>query len=85
MSDPHAADATHFKLGEISGKIDLVLVQLAADRQANDARFTRIETTQVAHSKDIAALKQHRSWLMGGLAAVGTAASAAFSFLSLHR
>lgn len=81
----HENESTHFKLGEISGKIDLVLVQLATDRQANEARFTRIEDAQASQAKDISTLKQHRSWIMGGLAAMGTAVSAGFSLLSLHK
>jgi hypothetical protein len=66
-----------FMLGVISGKIDLVLVQLASDRTSNDTRFGKVES-------DITTLKQHRSWLMGAIATVGGIATTAIAWLGLY-
>lgn len=78
----------NFQLGVISGKIDLVLVQLAASEQRNAEHFSRIEASQTAqdeaHSalaEDVAALKRDRSWVLGAAATVSAIAGAAGSYL----
>lgn len=81
-------DEPTYQLGVISGKIDLVLVQLAAHQRAVDARFDRVDahqTTQddahAALSEEVAGLKRDRSWVLGAAAAVSAAIAAAGTFL----
>lgn len=71
MSETKAPEETHYKLGEISGKIDLVLVQIAANEAANNARHERHEARLDTAEDDIASLKQSRSWVIGAGAAIG--------------
>ena len=81
-------DEPHYQLGVISGKIDLVLVQLAAHQRSTDARFDRVDTHQAvqddAHaalSEEVAGLKRDRSWVFGAAATVSAAIAAAGTFL----
>lgn len=82
-SEPHLEADANYRLGEISGKIDLILVQMAADRQTDEARFTRIETTQEDYDARLTSLEQGRSWLLGGAAAITAAFGAAATYLGL--
>lgn len=84
MSSPqHLDDEAKFTLGVISGKIDLVLVQMAAQRQSDEARFTKIEADLEEQADEIAGLKRDRSWLLGGAAAIGTALTGLGTWLGL--
>lgn len=74
-----------FMLGVISGKIDLVLVQLANDKAANEVRFAKIEERLDTTDEDVASLKQSRSWVLGGAAAISTAAAGLMALLGLGK
>lgn len=72
MTTTPTREDSHFKLGEISGKIDLILLNQAAQRQADEARFCKIEARLDVAENDVASLKQSRSWLLGAGAALGS-------------
>lgn len=60
-----------YLLGVMSGKIDLVLVQLATIQATNDARFAKNEDSHASLETRVDTLEKQRSWLMGGAAAIG--------------
>ena len=77
-----------FQLGVISGKIDLVLVQLAASEQRNAEHFSRIEASQLAQdeahaalAEDVAGLKRDRSWVLGAAATISALGAGLVSFV----
>lgn len=72
-----------FQLGEISGKLDMILVQMAADRAALDERLTKAEQRLDAVEEVQTGFKQDRSWLLGGAAAIATGISAVGAVLGL--
>lgn len=74
-----------FMLGVISGKIDLVLVQLAADKAANEARFSKIEERQDATDEEVSSLKRDRAWLLGGAAALSTFGASVAAYFGFGR
>ena len=76
---------TRYKLGEISGKIDLVLVQMAAQAQANEARFLKLENGQAEQGEQIADLKRDRAWVLGGAATLSTLGAALATWLGFAR
>lgn len=78
----------NYQLGVISGKIDLILVQLAAHQRSVDARFDKVDARQTeqdeAHAalvKDVQDLRGSRAWLLGAATSITTALSLFGSYL----
>ena len=74
MNPDTSSDDARFQLGVISGKIDLVLVQMASQAVATDARFSKVEERLGEIEEDLGSLKQSRSWLLGAGAVLGALA-----------
>lgn len=84
-SDESLNDDPRFTLGVISGKIDLVLVQMGADRAATEARFAKAEGRLDTAEDDIASLKRDRAWVVGAAAAVSALGATVAGWLGLTR
>lgn len=82
-SKPVLDDGANYRLGEISGKIDLILVTMEAQRASDAQRFQKIETIQEEHAEHIASLQKDRAWVLGGAAAVTGAIGSFFAYLGL--
>lgn len=83
ITDEHSDDP-RFQLGVISGKLDLVLVQLAADRATTEARFGKIEERLDATDDEVAGLKRDRSWVLGGAAVLSALGATVAGWLGFH-
>lgn len=73
MTEEHRPE---FMLGVISGKIDLVLSQIATDRHNTDNRFLKIEERQDTSEGDIASLRRDKAWVLGMAAAISSVGAA---------
>lgn len=74
-----------YLLGAISGKIDLILTNQANDRALNAERFSKLEERMDQAEDDVAALKRDRAWVLGGAAAISTAAAALAGLLGFTK
>lgn len=72
-----------YQLGVISGKLDLILVQMAETDRRQDRRFTEIEERIAAVEEGQDAYKRDRSWLLGGGATVTAIAGGVATWLGL--
>jgi hypothetical protein len=68
-------DDSRYQLGVISGKLDLILVNQAAQAAQTDARFTKVEARQDEAEDAISGLQRDRAWILGGAAAIGAGLS----------
>lgn len=84
MQPTETLDDPRYQLGVISGKLDLILVQMAEADRRHDRRFTDIETRIAAVEEGHAAYGRDRSWLLGGGAAVTAALGGLATWLGLR-
>lgn len=76
-----SSDDQVYQLGVISGKLDLILVQMEANRATDLERFNKVEGRIESVEDDVASLKRDRSWMLGGAATLGSMGGVVAAFL----
>lgn len=82
---PPPQSSSQFMLGEMSGKLDLILVQFAASEARTQSQINALKSEQETLAADIDSLKQGRSWLLGAAAAVGALGSAVAAAMGIGK